>query len=45
MVYRAVVDPGGKTLCDVYYYAPDGKKLRSGREVADYRKPVFITIQ
>ena len=38
MVYRATVDPGNaRTLCDVYYYAPDGKKLRSGREVSDYR--------
>merc|ERR1712071_30723 len=34
VVYRATVDPGTKTLCDIYYYAPDGKKLRSGREVA-----------
>ena len=38
VVYRATVDPGTKTLCDVYYYAPDGKKLRSGREVAMHRK-------
>lgn len=38
MVYRATVDPGTKTLCDVYYYAPDGKKLRSGREVSEYCK-------
>lgn len=39
VVYRATVDPGNaRTLCDVYYYAPDGKKLRSGREVSDYRK-------
>ena len=38
VVYRATVDPGTKTLCDVYYYAPDGKKLRSGREVSEYRK-------
>lgn len=36
VVYRATVDPGTKTLCDVYYYAPDGKKLRSGREVSEY---------
>ena len=36
VVYRATVQPGAKTLCDVYYYTPDGKKLRSGREVADY---------
>lgn len=36
VVYRATVDPGTKTLCDVYYYTPDGKKLRSGREVSDY---------
>lgn len=35
-MYRATVDPGNKTLCDVYYYAPDGKKLRSGREVAEH---------
>ena len=38
VVYRATVDPGTKTLCDVYYYTPDGKKLRSGREVAEYCK-------
>ena len=38
VVYRATVDPGTKTLCDIYYYAPDGKKLRSGREVAMHRK-------
>lgn len=38
MVYRATVDPGTKTLCDVYYYTPDNKKLRSGREVSEYRK-------
>ena len=36
IVYRAIVQPGSKTNCDVYYYAPDGKKLRSGREVSDY---------
>ncbi len=38
VVYRATVDPGTKTLCDVYYYTPDGKKLRSGREVSDFCK-------
>jgi len=40
VVYRATVDPGTKTLCDVYYYAPDGKKLRSGREVAMHLQKV-----
>ena len=36
VVYRATVQPGSKTTCDVYYYTPDGRKLRSGREVSDY---------
>ena len=36
VVFRAIVDPGTKTMCDVYYYTPDNKKLRSGREVAEY---------
>lgn len=40
VVYRATVDPGTKTLCDVYYYSPDGKKLRSGREVAMHLEKV-----
>lgn len=43
-MYRATVDPGTKTLCDVYYYTPDGKKLRSGREVSDYRKSHAISL-
>jgi hypothetical protein len=44
VVYRATVDPGTKTLCDVYYYTPDGKKLRSGREVGDYCKHANLAI-
>lgn len=36
LVFRATVDPQTKTLCDVYYFTPDGKKLRSGRELSDY---------
>lgn len=40
LVYRATApdkDPN-KKLGDVYYYTPDGKKLRSAREICDYRK-------
>jgi len=44
VVYRATVDPGTKTLCDVYYYTPDGKKLRSGREVSDYCKATYNNV-
>lgn len=34
LVWRATTH-GGKRLGDIYYYNPDGKKLRSFREVAD----------
>ncbi|KAI9554373.1 hypothetical protein GHT06_019645 [Daphnia sinensis] len=38
VVYRAIVGNERRNMCDIYYFAPDGKKLRSGREVADYLK-------
>lgn len=36
IVLRAVQEPGGKQQSDVYYHTPDGQKLRSRREIADY---------
>lgn len=36
VVLRAVQEAGGKQQSDVYYHTPEGQKLRSRREVADY---------
>ncbi|KAG7176382.1 Midasin-like 3, partial [Homarus americanus] len=37
IVFRATVDPNkSSTKADIYYYAPNGKKLRSRVEIEDY---------
>ncbi|KAK9891631.1 hypothetical protein WA026_015595 [Henosepilachna vigintioctopunctata] len=35
LVWRSVGDIGGKRNGDIYYYSPEGKKLRSMREVGE----------
>ncbi|XP_045030104.1 uncharacterized protein LOC116922522 isoform X4 [Daphnia magna] len=36
VVYRAIVGNERRNMCDIYYFTPDGKKLRSGRELSNY---------
>ncbi|XP_046453160.1 uncharacterized protein LOC124200857 isoform X4 [Daphnia pulex] len=36
VVYRAIVDEQWRNKCDIYYFSPDGKKLRSMPEISKY---------
>ena len=38
LVFRASTDSSLKRMADIYYYTPKGKKVRSFREVAEFRK-------
>lgn len=38
LVFRASSDSSLKRMADIYYYTPKGKKVRSFREVAEFRK-------
>lgn len=38
LVFRASTDTNLKRMADIYYYTPKGKKVRSFREVAEFRK-------
>lgn len=38
LVYRAGTENHLKRMADIYYYTPKGKKVRSFREVAEFRK-------
>lgn len=38
LVFRASNDSSLKRMADIYYYTPKGKKVRSFREVTEFRK-------
>lgn len=42
LVFRASSDSSLKRMADIYYYTPKGKKVRSFREVAEFRKYILL---
>lgn len=38
VVIRYISEDGKKTLADVSYFSPQGKKLRSNRQIAEHCK-------
>lgn len=41
LVFRASNDSSMKRMADIYYYTPKGKKVRSFREVAEFREYIL----
>ncbi|KAJ2941351.1 hypothetical protein O0L34_g3551 [Tuta absoluta] len=44
LVYRAALDAHSRRNADIYYYTPQGKKLRSTREVAEHLSGTGLTL-
>lgn len=44
LVYRAGTENNLKRMADIYYYTPKGKKVRSCREVAEFREYLAIRL-
>ncbi|XP_063388121.1 uncharacterized protein LOC134673996 [Cydia fagiglandana] len=44
LVYRAALDQHSRRNADIYYYSPQGKKLRSTREVAEHLSGTGLTL-
>ncbi|XP_026332799.1 uncharacterized protein LOC113239861 isoform X3 [Hyposmocoma kahamanoa] len=45
LVYRAALDAHSRRNADIYYYTPQGKKLRSTREVAEHLTGTGLTLE
>ncbi|XP_075985735.1 uncharacterized protein LOC142982895 isoform X2 [Anticarsia gemmatalis] len=45
LVYRAALDAHSRRNADIYYYTPQGKKLRSTREVAEHLAGTGLTVE
>lgn len=45
MVYRGTISTSKRNTGDVYYYTPNGKKLRSMREIAENLKNKELTLE
>lgn len=45
LVYRAALDSHSRKLGDIYYYTPQGKKLRSTREVSEHLAGTGLTLE
>lgn len=45
LVYRAALDMNARRNADIYYYTPQGKKLRSTREVAEHLSGTGLTLE
>ncbi|KAM3955935.1 LOW QUALITY PROTEIN: uncharacterized protein ACR2FA_010099 [Aphomia sociella] len=45
LVYRAALDTHSRRNADIYYYTPQGKKLRSTREVAENLSGTGLTLE
>ncbi|CAH2057038.1 unnamed protein product, partial [Iphiclides podalirius] len=45
LVYRAALDAHSRRNADIYYYSPNGKKLRSTREVAEHLAGTGLTLE
>ncbi|XP_052756264.1 uncharacterized protein LOC113511211 [Galleria mellonella] len=45
LVYRAALDAHSRRNADIYYYTPQGKKLRSTREVAENLSGTGLTLE
>ncbi|XP_013182066.1 PREDICTED: uncharacterized protein LOC106128291 isoform X2 [Papilio xuthus] len=45
LVYRAALDAHSRRNADIYYYTPQGKKLRSSREVAENLAGTGLTLE
>ncbi|XP_048000744.1 uncharacterized protein LOC125237657 isoform X2 [Leguminivora glycinivorella] len=44
LVYRAALDQHSRRNADIYYYTPQGKKLRSTREVGEHLSGTGLTL-
>nr|CAD7437893.1 unnamed protein product [Timema bartmani] len=45
LVYRNAIDSSNRRNCDVYYYTPQGRKVRSSKEVLDHIDGVKLTLK
>ncbi|XP_028156422.1 uncharacterized protein LOC114350003 [Ostrinia furnacalis] len=45
LVYRAALDAHSRRNADIYYYTPQGKKLRSTREVSEQLSGTGLTLE
>lgn len=45
LVYRSTSDNPNKPMGDIYYYTPNGKKLRSMREISDNIRNTELTLE
>ncbi|KAL0811741.1 hypothetical protein ABMA28_009179 [Loxostege sticticalis] len=45
LVYRAALDAHSRRNADIYYYTPQGKKLRSTREVSEHLSGTGLTLE